>query len=63
MIMVKFGGYTLKDKAHLRDVLSTGLIANTPDCTGRCDECEMRKVCTDINLVLHHLENVINTPE
>lgn len=59
MITVKFGGYTLADKKLLRDVLQTGITANTPDCNGYCDNCAMHKVCSDIHLVLHHLDNII----
>lgn len=54
MITVKTAGYTEEDKKLLHTVLDNGLKSVTSHCDTQCEACSLRKVCTDVSLVLSY---------
>ena len=59
MLTLKSKNYTVNDLKLLRDVLEAGLSFNTPDCSGNCDNCAMKRVCSDVQCTLHYLDKEI----
>ena len=63
MITVKLHGYTRDNIAYLQQVIDKGQQTMLEKCNPVCENCENKRVCSDIISVLNYLEKKINLAE